>query len=83
MAICLAQSANHLYACNGPADSNATTSSLASLKSRMVLPFWCRLTWVVLERGPLNGCCCCLEIGFTVRVSVRVSKVRLGFMTRG
>jgi len=29
---------------------------LASLKSRMVLPFWCRLTQVVLEKRPLNGC---------------------------
>jgi len=26
------------------------------VKSRLVLPFWYRLTWVVLERGPLNGC---------------------------
>jgi len=25
-------------------------------KSRSVLPFWYRLTWVVLEIGPLNGC---------------------------
>ena len=32
--------------------------SLASLKSRLVFPFWYRLTWVVLEKGPLNGCVC-------------------------
>jgi len=32
--------------------------SLASVKSRLVLPFWYRLTWVVLEKGPLNGCVC-------------------------
>jgi len=25
-------------------------------KIRMVLPFWYRLTWVVPEKGPLNGC---------------------------
>ena len=30
--------------------------SLASVKSRLVLPFWYRLTWVVLEKGLLNGC---------------------------
>jgi len=30
--------------------------SLASVKSRLVLPFWYRLTWVVLDKGPLNGC---------------------------
>ena len=32
--------------------------SLASVKSRLVLPFWCRLTWVVPEKGLLNGCVC-------------------------
>jgi len=34
----------------GPTDATATPSSLASLKSRMVLPFWCQLTQVVLEK---------------------------------
>ena len=33
--------------------------SLAPVKSRLVLPFWYRLTQVVLEKRPLNGCCCC------------------------
>ena len=40
-----------LFAC-GPAD---VPSSLASFKSRLVLPFCCRLTQVVLEKRPLNG----------------------------
>jgi len=26
-------------------------------KSRLVLPFWYRFTWVVPDKGPLNGCC--------------------------
>jgi len=39
----------------GPADASVTPSDLASLKSRMVLPFWCWLTQVVLEKRPLNG----------------------------
>ena len=30
--------------------------SLASLKSRLVLPFWYWLTRVVPDKGPLNGC---------------------------
>ena len=30
--------------------------SLASVKSRLVLPFWYRLTRVVPNKGPLNGC---------------------------
>jgi len=29
--------------------------SLASVKSRFVLPFWYWLTWVVPDKGPLNG----------------------------
>ena len=32
--------------------------SLASVKSRLFLPFWYWLTWVVPEKGPLNGCMC-------------------------
>ena len=30
--------------------------SLASVKSRLVLPFWYWLTWVVPDKGPLNVC---------------------------
>jgi len=30
--------------------------SLAPVKSRLVVPFWYRLTQVVLEKRPLNGC---------------------------
>ena len=33
-----------------------TPSSPASFKSRLVLPFRCRFTQVVLEKRPLNGC---------------------------
>ena len=33
-----------------------TPSFLASFKSRLVLPFWYRLTQVVLEKRPLSGC---------------------------
>ena len=40
--------------------------SLASVKSRLVLPSWYRLTWVVPEKGPLNGCvwwvCVCFAV---------------------
>jgi len=41
----------------GPADATASQkpSSLASFKSRLVLPFWCWLTQAVLENRPLNG----------------------------
>ena len=36
-----------------------TLSSLASFKSRLVLPFYYWLSQVVLEQRPLNGCCSC------------------------
>ena len=39
----------------GPADATAP-SSLASFKSRLVLPFWYQLTPVVPEKRPLDGC---------------------------
>jgi len=41
----------------GPADATAipqTPPSLASFKCRLVLPFWYRLTQVVLAKRPLN-----------------------------
>jgi len=28
----------------------------------VVLPFWYRLTWVVPEKEPLNGCVCVAEL---------------------
>ena len=31
--------------------------SLASVESRLVLPFWYRLTQVVPDKGPLNRVC--------------------------
>jgi len=45
--------------------------SLASVKSRSVLPFWYQLTWVVPDEGPLNGCvcvCCYDIIAFYIRI---------------
>jgi len=44
------------YAC-GAADATDSRSSLASLKSRMALPFWCWLTQVVLEKAVKLGVC--------------------------
>jgi len=42
----------------GPADATCTLSFLVPLKSRMIWPFWCRLTQFVLEKRQLNGCLC-------------------------
>jgi len=35
-----------------------TPSTLASFKSRLILPFRYRLTQAVIEKRPLNGCVC-------------------------
>ena len=47
------------------------TVSLASVKSRLVLPFWYRPSRVVLEKGPLNGCVC-----VACKTSLRLSETR-------
>ena len=44
------------YIC--PSWCHCHSLSLASVKSRLVLPFWYRLTWVVPDIGLLNGCMC-------------------------
>jgi len=50
----------------GPADATVTQSSCASLKSRLVSLFWCRVTQVVLEKKSLNGCLSVCRILFLV-----------------
>ena len=47
--------------CIWPSWCHCHSLSLASVKSRLVLPFWYRLTRVVLDKGPLNGCVCVLS----------------------
>ena len=45
--------------CIWPSWCHCHSLCLASVKSRLVLPFWYRLTWVFSEKGPLNGCVSC------------------------
>ena len=52
--------------CIWPSWCHCHSLSLVSVKSWLVLPFKYRLTWVVQEKGPLNGCVCvcvCYPIG--------------------
>ena len=44
--------------CIWPRGFHFHSLSLASVKSRLVLPFWYRPTRVVLDKGLLNGCVC-------------------------
>jgi len=54
--ICLKRGADCLHTVQLMPLHPKTPSSLASFKSRLVLPFWYWLTQVVLEKRPLNGC---------------------------
>ena len=45
-----------VHTCIWPSWCHCYSLSLASVKSRFVLPFWYRLTRVVPDKGPLNGC---------------------------
>jgi len=47
---------SEVQTCTRPSWCHCHSLSLASVKSRLVLPFWYRLIWVVPEKGPLNGC---------------------------
>ena len=44
---------------------------VASVKSKMVLPFWYQLIWRVPNKGPLNVCVC-VCVCACVRVCVHV-----------
>ena len=66
---------SEVQTCIWPSWCHFHSLSLASVKSRLVLPFWYRLTWVVPEKGPLNGCVCvcvCVCVCACVRACVRV-----------
>ena len=59
MRCCLGYLSEARFIAYSPADATATSLSLASLKSRLILPFWYWLTQVFLARRPLNGCLPC------------------------
>jgi len=49
---------SEVQTCIWPSWCHCHSLSLASVKSRLVLTFWYRLTWVVLDKGSLNVCVC-------------------------
>ena len=49
---------SEVQTCIWPSRCHCHSLSLASVKSRLVLPFWYRPTRVAPEKGPLNVCVC-------------------------
>ena len=62
---------SEVQTCIWPSWCHCHSQSLASVKSRLVLPFWYQLTRVVPVKGPLNGCVCvfCLFFSTFTRTS--------------
>ena len=52
---------SEVLTCIWPSWCHCHSLSLASEKSRSVLPFWYRLTPVVPDKGPLNDVCVCVQ----------------------
>jgi len=65
---------SEVQTCIRPSWCHCHSLSLASVKSRLVLPFWYRLTRVVLDKGPLNGCVCVI-VKQTVAFSLTLKTV--------
>jgi len=73
---------SEMLTCIWPSWCHCHSLSVASVKFRLVLPFWYRLTWVVPEKGPLNGCVCvCVSIGYSSN-SASSSKWHAWFASR-
>ena len=49
---------SEVHTCIRPSWCHCHSLSLASVKSKLVLPFWYRLIQVVLDKGLLDGCVC-------------------------
>ena len=63
---------SEMQTCIWPSWCHCHSLSLVSVKSRLILPFWYQLTWVVPENGLLNWCgCVCVCVRVRVRACVR------------
>ena len=64
---------SEVQTCIWPNGCHCHSLSLASIKSRLVLPFWYRLTRVVPEKGPLNGCVCVYVRNLSILIFIMLS----------
>jgi len=67
--------------CIWPSWCHCHSLSVASVKSRLVSPFWYRLTQVFLDKGPSDGCVCVCLTG-CVALWI-ISSYRLGLKVCG
>jgi len=79
---------SEVQTCKWPNWCHCHSLSLASVTSRLVLPFWYRLTRVVPEKGPLNRCVCVcvhtsllLVLDFTISVYLSPGAENLSYAT--
>jgi len=63
---------SEVQTCIWPSCCHCHSLSVTSVKSRLVLPFWYWLTWVVPEKGSLNGCVCVCVSPFIVIIQIKV-----------
>ena len=71
---------SEVQTCIWPSWCHCHWLSLAPVKSRLVLPFWYRLTRVVLDKGPLNGCvcvcvCACFSVNYCFQTKTALLKL--------
>jgi len=60
---------SEVQTCIWPSGFHCHSLFLASVKSRLVLPFWYRLSRVVPDKGPLNGCVC-VCVSYICRIDI-------------
>jgi len=63
MVICLEQGADLHMAQRIPLPLTVSCFSIMQIGFTFLVPFWYWLTWVVPDKGPLNGCvlCCAMQ----------------------
>jgi len=70
-----------MQTCIWPVWCHCHSLSLASVKSRLVLPFWYQLTRVVPDKGLLNGCVCvCFLQTDAIKASIKLTHQRAALL---
>ena len=72
---------SEVQTCIWPSWCHCHSLSLASVKSRLVLPFWYWLTWVVPEKRPLNGCSSSSSCSYNLQHCQATPRTPLGKLT--